>query len=164
MQQRGERVVHRLDHPGRDQRPGQVRASDAGAFGDELEHRLDVHGVAVGGHLLRDAGQPDDAFVAQPRLLGHDRRVCGVEQVPEQVHRHRTLLAAGRAHARELGPAHQPHAGRQRGGGRVPPAGGVVVGDRQHVDARPVRCRNELFRGIGPVGRRGVGVQVDQRW
>ena len=75
VQQRGERLVHRLDHPGRDQRPGQVRPSGAGAFGDELEHRLDVHGVAVGGHLLRHAAPAGRrvrraAATARPRSPG----------------------------------------------------------------------------------------------
>ena len=45
-----------------------MRPARAGACRHRREHRLDVHGEAVGRHLLDDPLQPDDALVAQPSI------------------------------------------------------------------------------------------------
>jgi len=82
-----------------------------------------------------------------------------VEQVTQEVHADRS--GPDRHHGRELGAADQREmagSGLQRG---LPTAGVVVIGDRQHVNARTVRGGHQLSGRVRAVRGGRVRVQVD---
>ena len=80
----------------------------------------------------------------------------GVGLVGEQVHAGAAVAGA------DLDPAHQLGAELGRGRRRLgPPGGGVVVGERDDVEAGLGRPSDDLARRLGAVARRRVGVEVD---
>jgi hypothetical protein len=116
--------------------------------------------MTAGGQRLDDALTPLQPLVPEPRALGGKARVDGIEQVRQQVDADRRRAvgepAAGHLHPRDDGQPAWP----RRLGDR-PPGGGVVVGERDDVEARGLGSREQVGDALGAVGDGGVGVQVD---
>ena len=78
-QRTGERGVHVRNVTGIDQRAAQVRSS--GCRSGRGQHRVGIDGQTVRRHLLGDGTQSRDPLAAQPRALGCEHLVRGVEQI-----------------------------------------------------------------------------------
>jgi hypothetical protein len=135
-----------------------MRTAD-GAAVRELDDAIPADRHPVGDHELDNLLAARQPSLAQPHPFGPQARVVGIEQIAEQVQPDPSLFAD--VHARELGTGDQGEASWQGGCCARPPAGGVVVGDREYIEAFSGRRRNQLGRRIGAVGRRGMAMQID---
>lgn len=150
----GERVGDGGDHAQVDEGGGDVRPTDGPVPGDP-GHLLpgDRHTEVpqLGDHALG----PRHPVVPHQFPLAGELRLLGVEEVGEHMEAH-PVEPAG-----EFGAGDQ----RQPPGQRRPrlgvPADGVVVGQRDDVQAGGRGIAHQLGGGVRTVGGRGVGVQID---
>ena len=144
------------DHAAGDQRVGHVRSAGRRRAGRDAPYvvlgELDPCRAQVG----QDRGHPGVAAREHP-VQGEDQvRVLGVGQVRQEVHA--GVLEAGA----DLDPGHQVEAERLGRLGRLGPAlRRVVVGQRDHVEARLGGRPHHLRRALRAVGGARVGVEVD---
>lgn len=137
-----------------DEGGGDVRPADRavpGDAGDLLPGDGDVEGTELADHLL-GAGHP---VVADELALALQVGIGGVEEVRQHVHAHAVDTAG------EFGAGDEGEPLGQRVDGLLVAADGVVVGERDDVQARGGGARDQLGRGVRTVRRGGVGVQVD---
>ena len=132
---------------------GEMRAAEAlaGSEGGVVEREAEL--AQAIGHRV-DAAHPVGAEVLERRL---QPGVARVELVAEDV---QVLVLS--VDARELGGGRQADAVLARGGERLGHAGdGVVVGQREQLDARGRRLRDHLRRRQRTVGLRRMGLEIE---
>ena len=134
---------------------GEVRPPDALAVHELVVVEREAELAQAVGHR-QDAAAAVGAEVLQ---RGQQRGVGGIDLVAEDV---QVLVLA--VHARELRGGREPDPVLARGGRRLgDPGDGVVVGEREQLDARGGRARDHLGGRQRPVGVRRVRLQVERR-
>ncbi|SCD65915.1 hypothetical protein GA0115236_11606 [Streptomyces sp. IgraMP-1] len=154
----GEGVGDRGDHAQLHQRLGEVGAPDRAVPGDPGD-LLPGHVDAEGAELVDHGAGARHPVVADQFALAQQFRLVRVEEVGQHVHAHGAVgpgEAAGEFGARDEG---EPLGERGRRLGVA--AGGVVVGERDDVQALRGGGAYQRGGGVRAVRRRGVGVQVD---
>ena len=138
-----------------EQRLRDVRPPDR-AFTRDLQDALEAHRRAHPGQHLSHFPRSADAAFADARQFRVQLLVVGIHEVAEDVR-----LGAGHVgvdlHARDHLDVHLLSGGL----GLCHTGRGVVVGDGDDFDRQPGCARNQLLRGVRPVGGDGVSVQVD---
>ena len=155
-QQRRERLGAVPDHAEPCERVGHVRASrrdrTAGLTAYVVLGDVDAVRAEGGDDGRRARGAP----LEDPVELQHQRRVRGVGQVAQQVH---APVAEARA---DLEARHERDADLVGHLARLRPAGhGVVVGQRDDVEAGGCGLAHQVSGGVGAVAGGGVRVEVD---
>ena len=154
MQDAVERLRPIADDAAGDEGVCDVRAADRGICRRLCEH-IRPRQFVVAADVADDALGATDPVVADAVGLGAQRRVLGIEQVPEHVHA-APLVLRRQFHARD-----ECHAEGCRDLCRLVPSGrAIVVGEGECANAVRVRLTDDLSGALGAVGVVRVQMQI----